>query len=302
MIWSKGCQNVSGDGMYKLSGIIFVVLASLLIASPALAQDLTVDKMGKPDTVKVGEPITYTLTVSNTNTTTPGANVVVEDTLPKQVKYLGADNDICVKSGRVVTCTIPTLTSTTPETIKLFVQAQNEGDAKNVAEVFDNAAAATAGTEDDRDTVTTNIKKKDSSSNPSDGHKGPGDPRDRNGDGRISQAEEALNAAEDLNSVEDESTDGENTSSSLDASDPANDSASANADENGAEASTPGAVASANGDEDTLGPVGPQGDVVNDIPESGPLPNTGGISLLALAMPVLGIMLLGVALVARMRK
>jgi hypothetical protein len=56
-----------------------------------------------------------------------------------------------------------------------------------------------------------------------------------------------------------------------------NNGVSANADENGASAETPGASASANGDEDTLGPVGPQGDVVDEVPTSGPLPNTGGV-------------------------
>jgi hypothetical protein len=80
---------------------------------------------------------------------------------------------------------------------------------------------------------------------------------------------------------------------------------SANADENGAEASTPGAVASANGDEDTLPPVsGPQGNVVDEVPTSGPLPNTGGVPVATgtvLALVLFGAGLLVVRLVMSWR-
>jgi hypothetical protein len=71
---------------------------------------------------------------------------------------------------------------------------------------------------------------------------------------------------------------------------------SANADENGASAETPGASASAGGDPDAQGPViGPQGDVVDEVPTSGPLPETGGTSL-ANSIIILGMVLLGTGL------
>jgi hypothetical protein len=83
---------------------------------------------------------------------------------------------------------------------------------------------------------------------------------------------------------------------------------SANADENGAEASTPGAVASANADEDTLPPVsGPQGDVVDEVPTSGPLPNTGGVpvatgTVLALVLFGAGLLVVRLVMIWRGRR
>jgi hypothetical protein len=41
--------------------------------------------------------------------------------------------------------------------------------------------------------------------------------------------------------------------------------------------------------------------VVDEIPTEGPLPNTGGISLWVYAMPLAGVALLAVTLVARRR-
>lgn len=45
-----------------------------------------------------------------------------------------------------------------------------------------------------------------------------------------------------------------------------------------------------------------RGDVVDKIPTQGPLPNTGGASLWAYALPALGALLLGAALLGRMRR
>jgi hypothetical protein len=71
---------------------------------------------------------------------------------------------------------------------------------------------------------------------------------------------------------------------------------------NGAEASTPGAVASAGGNPDNQAPVsGPQGDVVDEVPTSGELPNTDGANLLAYSLPALGCLLLLVAIARKMR-
>jgi hypothetical protein len=67
---------------------------------------------------------------------------------------------------------------------------------------------------------------------------------------------------------------------------------SATSGDGGAEASTPGAVARS-GDPDESAPVsGPVGDVEDEIPTSGPLPNTGGMSPLYWLVPLAGLLML----------
>jgi len=129
---------------------------------------------------------------------------------------------------------------------------------------------------------------------------------DLNNDGVISQQEQLESAENDL---DDETTDGETTDGETtdgdefdSSSDDSGDSGvSATADENGAEASTPGASASAGGDPDEQAPVtGPQGNVVDEIPTSGPLPETGGAPVATgtvLALVLFGAGLLAVRLV-----
>jgi hypothetical protein len=67
-------------------------------------------------------------------------------------------------------------------------------------------------------------------------------------------------------------------------------------------ASTPGAVAQSGNPDQQYPMTGPQGDVVNDVPTSGPLPNTGGLSYLALVLPVGGFLLLALTIIYRVRE
>jgi hypothetical protein len=71
----------------------------------------------------------------------------------------------------------------------------------------------------------------------------------------------------------------------------------------GAEASTPGAVAQSGVNPDQQYPVtGPQGNVVNEVPTQGPLPNTGGLSFLAITLPVMGFLILCFAVIYRIKE
>lgn len=128
-----------------------------------------------------------------------------------------------------------------------------------------------------------------------------GEDDDLNNDGVVSQQEQLESAEDDL---DDETTDGETTDGDEfdSSSDDSGDSGvSATADENRAEASTPGASASAGGDPDNQAPLTrPQGNVVDEVPTSGPLPNTGGVPVAAgtvLALVLFGGSLLVVRLV-----
>ncbi len=91
-------------------------------------------------------------------------------------------------------------------------------------------------------------------------------------------------------SLDNEGTNGEGTDGQYD--DSSNSDVSATSGKKGAEASTPGAVARS-GDPDEQAPVsGPQGDVVTEIPNSAPLPNTGGMSPLYWLVPLVGLLIL----------
>ncbi|MCA1719096.1 MAG: hypothetical protein LC781_20485 [Actinobacteria bacterium] len=129
-----------------------------------------------------------------------------------------------------------------------------------------------------------------------DGDGGDIDDADTNGDGVVSQQErEAADAENDLNG---EDTDGQYSD---EGNDDDGDGVSATSDGDGAEASTPGAFASSGGDPDELAPeTSTQGDVVDEIPTSGPLPNTGGVPVAAgtvVALVLFGAGLLVVRLV-----
>jgi hypothetical protein len=88
--------------------------------------------------------------------------------------------------------------------------------------------------------------------------------------------------------LDDETTDGEITNGSDQYDDDGNDGVSATSDGDGTEASTPGAFAESGGDPDELVPeTSTQGDVVDEVPTSGPLPNTGGVPVAAGAVVAL---------------
>ena len=127
---------------------------------------------------------------------------------------------------------------------------------------------------------------------------------DEDGDGDIDQDDELIDAQEALDGeiTDGEFTDGEFTDADdFDDDGDLDDGVSANADENGAEASTPGAVARSGGDPDQLEPLTSTPDnVVDEIPTSGPLPNTGGLPVATgtvVAMVLFGGGLLAVRLV-----
>jgi hypothetical protein len=96
-------------------------------------------------------------------------------------------------------------------------------------------------------------------------------------------------AENDLNALNDEGTDGEFTDGDDFDEGPA---VSANVEDGVAEASTPNAVARA-GDPDELAPLTSTPDnAVDEIPTSGPLPNTGGMPLIYWLLPLAGLLIL----------
>jgi hypothetical protein len=131
---------------------------------------------------------------------------------------------------------------------------------------------------------------------------------DEDGDGDIDQDDELLDAEDDVND-DGENTDGEFTDGDIfDDDGDQDDGVSATADEDGAEASTPGAVARAGGDPDEQEPLrSAPDDVVDEIPTSGPLPNTGGLpvatgTVLALVLFGGGLLVVRLVMIWRARR
>jgi hypothetical protein len=112
---------------------------------------------------------------------------------------------------------------------------------------------------------------------------------DEDGDGDIDQDDEFLDAQNDLDD-DGEVTDADDFDDDGDLDDGP---VSATAEDGQAEASTPGAVARSGGDPDELEPLrSAPDDVVNEIPTSGPLPNTGGMPMVYWLLPLAGLLML----------
>jgi len=72
---------------------------------PPVFADLTIRKTDNPDPVSVGQPLTYTLTITNLGPST-ATNVIVTDTLPASVTFGSVSGASCSVSGQIVTCNL----------------------------------------------------------------------------------------------------------------------------------------------------------------------------------------------------
>ena len=108
--------------------------------------DLAITKTDSPDPVTAGEPLTWTLTVTN-NGPSDATNVVVTDTLPAGVTFDSADAG-CTEAGGTVTCTATNLAAGDSASFDVVVTVD-----PFTTGTIQNAASVTA---DQTDTDTTN--------------------------------------------------------------------------------------------------------------------------------------------------
>ncbi|MDQ6658157.1 MAG: DUF11 domain-containing protein, partial [Actinomycetota bacterium] len=117
------------------------------IHSPTTTQaDLNITKTGAPATLTAGQPVTWTLTVSNPSGPSDADTVTITDPLPAGVSDLTAavPGGNCTISGSLLTCTVPTIGigSSAVVTVHGTVQSNYTGDS------LANAARVSAKTPD----------------------------------------------------------------------------------------------------------------------------------------------------------
>jgi uncharacterized repeat protein (TIGR01451 family) len=98
--------------------------------------DLTITKSDSPDPVRLGENLSYTITVEN-NGPNDATNVMLIDTLPEEVDYISVSSTkgSCSETGGVVTCNLTTINNGDVVTAIITVVPNIIGDICNSAEV-----------------------------------------------------------------------------------------------------------------------------------------------------------------------
>ena len=99
--------------------------------------DLSVIKSGPQDPVPLGAQFTYTVEVTN-NSKSAANNVVVTDTLPAGVAYIGYAAPgavVCSEASGLVTCTIPAIPPNGKVVIQIFVRGTTVGTVTNKVQV-----------------------------------------------------------------------------------------------------------------------------------------------------------------------
>ena len=118
---------------------------------PPPVADLAVTQATSAATMRVGQSVTYTLTVKN-NGPDPATNVALTDTLPSNGSYVSSTPAATVSSGKFIV-NLGTLASGATATVTVLVHADAEGTMTNTASV---SATEVDNTADD-DTVSTGV-------------------------------------------------------------------------------------------------------------------------------------------------
>jgi uncharacterized repeat protein (TIGR01451 family) len=98
--------------------------------------DIRVSKLGSPNPVQVGEPLTYTILVNNDGPAT-ATNVTVVDVLPVRLQFQSAATDTgsCSETLGTVTCLLGDMAAATQATVTIVTVGTQPGTVANTAVV-----------------------------------------------------------------------------------------------------------------------------------------------------------------------
>jgi uncharacterized repeat protein (TIGR01451 family) len=127
----------------------------LLVKDPRRA-DLTITKSDSPDPVEAGEPLTYTLQITNDGPS-GASGVTVTDMLPPSVSYVSAtpSQGTCMEAAGTVTCDLGLVAVGANPTVTITVIPNVPGTIVNTASVEGNQEDP--DTADNSDTENTNV-------------------------------------------------------------------------------------------------------------------------------------------------
>ena len=98
--------------------------------------DLSITKIDSPDPVRRGRRLTYTITVANLGPT-DASDVVLQDTLPRGMRFLSAigSQGSCSRATRSITCHLGSIANADSGTVTVKVRPRGCGTKTNVAQV-----------------------------------------------------------------------------------------------------------------------------------------------------------------------
>jgi uncharacterized repeat protein (TIGR01451 family) len=122
-----------------------------------LGADLSITKNDSPDPVLAGNPLTYTITVTNSGPNN-ATNVTVTDTLPGGVTFVSAVGTdwVCQEASGVVTCTRSSLAVDVAPVITIVVTPTAAGGVDNTVDVTGDETDPAGSNNSDSVTTTVN--------------------------------------------------------------------------------------------------------------------------------------------------
>jgi uncharacterized repeat protein (TIGR01451 family) len=127
------------------------------INPPPPETDLAITKTDSVDPVTVGDPVTYTVTVTN-NGPDDATGVTAVDTLPGKVTYVSAtpSQGTCGQAGGIITCNLGAIANGDSATITITGSANSAGTATNNASVSGDQADPNSSNDSDSEDTTIN--------------------------------------------------------------------------------------------------------------------------------------------------